>query len=99
MEKVRDAIRKLYYRVRQPIGSTLAKRVALILPSARNAFFSQILEGVLTASSKMGYQILVYSAHGNHEKEVECLHKALQAHVDALLFCFLSDDFAKALRP
>ena len=96
-KKVLDAVSKLGYAIKQPIRISLVKRVALILPSANNAFFSQMLEGVLTASSKMGYQIQLYSAHGDPAQEVACLRAVSLAQVDALLFCPLTDGSAKVV--
>lgn len=92
-KKVHDAVRKLHYAVKQPLRTSLTKRVALILPSASNPFFSKMLEGVLASS----YQVLVYSCHGDPAKEVECLHLAFQADVDALLFCPLFDGSSKTV--
>ena len=96
-KKVHEAVRKLGYAVKQPVLPSSMKRVALILPSANNAFFSQMLEGVLTASFKAGYQVLVYSSHGKPEQERECLSAVQQAQVDALLFCPLTDSSAKTV--
>lgn len=96
-KKVLDAVRKLGYAIKQPLRTSSIKTVAFILPSASNPFFSQMLEGVLTASSKMGYQMLVYSCHGEPLQEIECLHSAHQANVDALLFCPLTDGSAKTV--
>lgn len=93
-KKVRDAVRKLNYAVKQPFRTSLSKQVALILPSASNTFFSQMLEGVLAASDRMDFQVLVYSCHGDPAREVACLNSARQANVDALLFCPLSDGSA-----
>lgn len=95
--KVHDAVRKLGYAVKQPLVASSSRRVALILPSTNNAFFSQMLEGVLTASFKAGYQVLVYSSHGDPAQEKECLYAVRQAQVDALLFCPLTDGSAKAV--
>lgn len=96
-QKVHDAVKKLQYKVKQPLRASLTKRIALILPSASNAFFSQMLEGVLTASSKQGYQVLVYSCHGDPAKELDLLHTASQADIDALVFCPLTDASAKTV--
>ncbi len=96
-KKVHDAVRKLRYAVKQPLRTSLVKSVALVLPSANNAFFSQMLEGVLIASYKMEYQVLVYSCHGDPSLEIECLHSASQAHIDALLFCPLTDGSANTV--
>jgi len=96
-KKVHDAVNKLQYRVKKSSITSSVPRVALILPSASNAFFSQMLEGVLTASNKMEYQVLVYSSHGDPLQEIECLHSARQANIDALLFCPLTDVSAKTV--
>ncbi len=96
-KKVSDAVRSLGYRIKQPVGNSLIKRVALVIPSASNAFFSQMLEGVLTASCKQQYQVLVYSCNGDPAKESEALHSVFQAHVDALLFCPLTDGSSKTV--
>lgn len=96
-KKVHDAVSKLHYRVKQSFRTSSVQRVALILPSASNSFFSQMLEGVLSASYKMEYQVLVYSSHGDPVQEISCLHSARQADVDALLFCPLTDGSAKTV--
>jgi len=96
-KKVQEAVSKLHYRVKQNLRTSLVQRVALIIPSASNAFFSQMLEGVLTASYSQEYQVLVYSSHGDPVKEIACLHSAHQANVDALLFCPLTDGSAKTV--
>lgn len=96
-KKVNDAVMSLGYRIKQPGGNSLVKRVALVIPSASNAFFSQMLEGVLLASYAKGYQVLVYSCHGDPAQEIACLHSCHQANVDTLLFCPLSDGSAKTV--
>ncbi len=96
-KKVNEAVSKLHYRVRQSMRTSPTRQIALILPSADNDFFSQMLEGVLTASHRQQYQVLVYSCHGEPSQESEALHSAYQAHVDALLFCPLSDGSSKTV--
>lgn len=96
-KKVHDAVEKLHYKVKKSSSTSSVPRVALIVPSASNAFFSQMLEGVLKASYAKGYQVLVYSAHGDPVQELACLHSCCQADVDALLFCPLTDGSAKTV--
>lgn len=93
--KVADAIAKLDYKLRQPIRYSQARTLAIILPSASNAFFAQMLEGVLLGATQHSYQTLVFSCHGDPGREEACLRLASRAQVDGLLFCPLADGSAQ----
>ena len=74
------------------------KTLALIVPSASNAFFSKMVEGVLMASDENQIRVLVFSCHGKTENEEICLRSAAKACVDGVLFCPLCDGSSSLVR-
>ena len=93
-KKVLQAIEKLNYiphvYMKKSRGLR-SKTFALIIPSASNAFFSKVVEGVLKASDEERIKVMVFSCHGKPENEEISLRFAAKADLDGLLFCPLDD--------
>lgn len=95
-EKVQTAITVLGYRPNvharsirntQNIRSSAPKSIGIIIPSAGNLFFSQLLEGVLAGADRAGLQVTVYSNHGDDACEAQIIELAASSGIQGLLYC------------
>ncbi|MDO5033498.1 MAG: LacI family DNA-binding transcriptional regulator [Eubacteriales bacterium] len=88
--KVEAAIRELKY-----VPSPAARRIrgassrvlGVILPDAKDPFFSKVLESILNSADEAGLKVLVFSCHGDSCNEEMQLRKAAVADIVGLLYC------------
>jgi LacI family transcriptional regulator len=61
--------------------------VGVILPIVSNTFFSHALEQISGSADKKGIQIVLFSCHGDTEKELSCIESAFMMGIDGLMYC------------
>lgn len=73
-KKIREAMKELHYTPNEIARSLITKKstmIGLIVPSARNPFFSQIIDAVERHCSKNNYKLLLCNSNREIEKETE----------------------------
>lgn len=61
--------------------------IGAIVPDIGDDFFSKILEGIVYAAEINNKSVLAFSFHGKTGREWQCLEKASQAGISALIYC------------
>lgn len=88
--KVEAAIRDLKYvpsLAARRIRGASSRMLGIILPDAKDAFFSKVLESVLSAADQVDLKVIVFSCHGDSRNEELQLKKAASADLVGLLYC------------
>lgn len=98
--RVRKAIEELKYVPNihaRSIKSMHGRTIGFVTPSAFDNFFSNVLEGVLSAADVLSLNVIVFSCHGNASREIECLKSAVSSGISGLLYCPSSQAAAQKL--
>ncbi|RAI94201.1 LacI family DNA-binding transcriptional regulator [Algoriphagus yeomjeoni] len=80
--------KKLGYRPNPIAKSLLANRtqtIGLILPEFTHHFYSRVLAGIESITSKAGYQLLICTSNENQNQEIKSTLTLLDARVDGIL--------------
>lgn len=89
-DRVEAAIRELKY-VPSPaarrIRGASSRTLGVILPDAKDPFFSKVLESILNAADEVALKVIVFSCHGDSRNEATQLKAAAVADLVGLLYC------------
>ncbi|MDN5351604.1 MAG: LacI family transcriptional regulator [Clostridiales bacterium] len=100
-ERVRKAAETLRYfpnPYARGIRTKDKTTIGMILPNAGDAFFSKMLEAVLDKASALNYHVMVFSGHGDTNRERECIAAAASAGLDGLLYTPSTDTCIEEVR-
>ena len=99
-DRVRKAIEELQYVPNihaRSIKGLRGKTIGIVIPSTYDNFFSNVLEGVLSAADAFDLKVLVFSCHGDASLENDCLKSAASSGISGLLHCPSSQVAAQKL--
>jgi len=88
----REAVKSLalkYNYSRNTLASGLRtgrmNTIGVIVPRTNRHFFSNVIGGIESYVSELGYQVLISQTHENYQKEVSSIRAMVDAHVDGLI--------------
>lgn len=99
-DRVKKAIEDLRYTPNihaRSIKGMHGRTIGIVIPSAYDNFFSNVLEGVLSAADNFGLKVIVFSCHGDASREIDCLKAAGSSGISGLLHCPSSQAAAEKL--
>ncbi|MBB6325759.1 LacI family transcriptional regulator [Algoriphagus iocasae] len=80
--------KKLGYRPNPIAKSLLENRtntIGLIIPEFTHHFYSRMLSGIESVTSKAGYQLLICTSNEDQNQEIKSIHTLLDARVDGII--------------
>lgn len=80
--------KKLGYRPNPIAKSLLENRthtIGLIIPEFTHHFYSRMLAGIESVTSKAGYQLLICTSNEKQKQEIKSTHALLDARVDGII--------------
>ena len=92
-QRVWEAAREAGYRP-NPFAVGLVKRnsgtIGLLISEIDHIFFANVIDGILSAAEKAGYQVITCLSHARYNEEKEQVARLLTSHVDGVLVCYTS---------
>lgn len=86
--RILSLARELNYQP-NPLASSLrtqkSKTIAVIIPEIANNFFTLAINGIESIAQGLGYHVLIYLTHEDHEKEVAFVSHLQSGRVDGVL--------------
>jgi LacI family transcriptional regulator len=69
-----------------PIALGLKERkshsICVIVPEISNTFYSDVINGIDTAASELGYNAFIFQSHEDYKREIQCIQHGLDRRVD-----------------
>lgn len=87
-ERIESAIAELNYKMNisaRNLSSGRTGTIALALPEIAHPYFAELAESVVSASQKLGLNVVVEVTHGEHDRELAVLRGDSGRYVDGLL--------------
>lgn len=103
--RIDAAIRKLDYRpnlLAKHLSTGRTDAIGIVAPEIDNPFFAALAAAIEDAAESHGYAVFLSSTRGLREREVACLRRLRDRHVDGLILMTAKPDdgrIAKLIRP
>lgn len=97
-QQIQALAKELGYRP-NPIARSLVENktqtIGLIIPEFTHHFYSRVLAGIESVTSKVGYQLLICTSNEKKRQEIKSFQTLLDARVDGILatICKKNDEF------
>ena len=88
-QKVLDIIEELRFKPSQTARNLVMQKsnsIGVIVPEIINQFSGGILNGIEKMCSSLGFDVMIYSTKGNHEKEMRYLELFQERNVAGIIF-------------
>jgi LacI family transcriptional regulator len=89
-ERVLEVAREMHYRVNR-VARSLVRRstrtIGVIVPDVSEFFYTEILNGIESATRAENYNLLLANSDNDPDIEVHSLQTLLENRIDGLLFC------------
>lgn len=98
--KIRQAMKELNYypnEIAQSLSKKSSNFIGLIVPSARNAFFSKVIEYVERNVSANGYKLLLCVSKHERTKEIEYFNMLAANKVAGVIIASHTQDLAESI--
>ena len=86
--RIDAAIAKLDYRpnlLAKRLSTGKSEAIGLVIPEIREPFFAELASAVEDEAERHGYTIFMSSTRGDRRREIECLNRLHDRHVDGLV--------------
>ena len=86
--RIDAAIAKLEYRpnlLAKRLSTGKSEAIGLVVPEIREPFFAELASAVEDEAERHGYTIFMSSTRGDRRREVDCLNRLHDRHVDGLV--------------
>lgn len=93
-QKVKKLAKELNYRP-NPFAQSLRKEaprvIGVIVPNLVTHYYAAVLDGIEDYASKLGYSVISFNSHEDHEREAQALDNFLNMHVEGIIACLAQD--------
>lgn len=86
--RIDAAIARLDYRpnlLAKRLSTGKTEAIGLVAPEIGNPFFAELAAAVEDEAESHGYAVFMSSTHGKREREIACLNRLADRHVDGLI--------------
>ncbi|GGF41207.1 cytochrome-c peroxidase [Youhaiella tibetensis] len=86
--RIDASIAKLDYRpnlLAKRLSTGKTEAIGLVAPEIGNPFFAELASAVEDEAENHGYAVFMSSTHGRREREIACLNRLSDRHVDGLI--------------
>nr|WP_237398342.1 MULTISPECIES: ribose operon transcriptional repressor RbsR [unclassified Gilliamella] len=87
-EKVELAIKQLNYApsaIARSLKSNKTYTIGMLVTASNNPFYSEVVQGVERSCYELGYNLILCSTEGDHQRMLDNIEHLLQKRVDGLL--------------
>lgn len=99
--RVMEAIRKFNYvpnSTARSLSTSTSTSVGVVIPDFSNPFFSALLQGVTLVADMHGYNIFLFNADENSEREHQILRTMREHRLRGIIITPVSEEDAETLR-